>query len=318
MRVAVLDLGSTSFRLAVVDVDRAGRMVHRAKRRESLNLGLVVGRTGYVPEPKIFAAVSRVRRLRAVAERAGAERVVTVATSALRDASNREHLTAALARVSGRPIRSLSGEEEATLTYLAIRAGLETADRVHGLDLGGGSLELVVGSGERPGWVGSLPLGAGRMTGSFFRHDPPEPSERVRLERHVREQIASLVPDVRPGRWIAAGGTVKTLARILAGGETAVPIHGTAIARAALVGLSDRLARMKRPERRRLPGLAHHRVDVIAAGAVVLATFAEELSPAGLVVSEWGLREGIVLEAAGLTQTAILDADERRALAASR
>ena len=141
MRVAVLDLGSTSFRLVVADWVPTVGLVPHVQRRERLNLGMVVGRTGRIPEPYADAAVRAVAKLRRRAEAAGADRCVAVATSALRDARNREKVARRVAAAAGVPVRILSGDEEAALTYAAIRAALPLGDGpLLGIDLGGGSL----------------------------------------------------------------------------------------------------------------------------------------------------------------------------------
>lgn len=198
MRIAVLDLGSTSFRLVLVDVDAKGAITHRSKRRAALNLGLVVGRRGEISEPHAAAAVETLIRFRAQAERSGAEQVIAVATSALRDASNREELADRFELAVGGPIRFLSGEEEAVLTFAALRAGLRLGGQtVFGLDLGGGSLELVVGEGASPVWVQSLPLGAARLTGMFVHHDPMRQRELDRVQIHLEENLRPMAPEVR-------------------------------------------------------------------------------------------------------------------------
>jgi exopolyphosphatase/guanosine-5'-triphosphate,3'-diphosphate pyrophosphatase len=324
MRIAVLDLGSTSFRLALVDVDADGSITHRAKKRAALNLGLIVGRKGKIPEPHAAAAVESLARFREQAERFGAERVITVATSALRDASNREALASRFERAVGGPIRFLSGEEEAALTYAALRASLRLGGQtVFGLDLGGGSLELVVGDGTRPLWVRSLALGSARLTGMFVRHDPMLASERESLRLHIRESLLPLAPDVRirgPESWIAAGGTAKALARLVVGGtgDPELPIHGLEVTRGQLRRICDQVLAMSRSERLRFPGMAQHRVDVIATGALVLSTLVEVMGADALTVSEWGLREGIILEALGLAAAPVARAVDRRELARSR
>ncbi len=317
MRIAVLDLGSTSFRLTLMDVDPEGRIVHRGKKRIPLNLGLVVGRKGKVPEPFIVAAAEGLAQFRSHAEGFGAERVIAVATSALRDASNREELTGRLELAVGGPIRFLDGAEEATLTFAALRAGLRLGEQmIFGLDLGGGSLELVVGEGSHLAWVTSLPLGAGRMTGMFARHDPMRRTERERLETHARESLVRVAPEVlgrQPEMWVAAGGAAKALARLITSGtgHPELPLHGLAITPGQIHRVRRRLEVMRRSDRLKLRGIGQHRVDAIPAGAAVLSLVADVMRARAMVVSEWGLREGIVLEACGLTATAILDRSDR-------
>src|SRR5205085_7714167 len=124
VRVAVLDLGSTSFRLVVADWDPSRGLVPHFQTRKRLNLGMVVGRERRIPEPYASAAVTAVAKLRRRAELSGTDRIVAVATSALRDAANREKVARRLAAAAGVPVRILSGDEEAALTFRALQAGL--------------------------------------------------------------------------------------------------------------------------------------------------------------------------------------------------
>jgi len=210
VRVAVLDLGSTSFRLVVADWDAGIGLVPRVQRRKHLNLGMVVGREGRIPEPHASAAVKAVTKLRRHAELSGTDRIVAVATSALRDAGNGGKVARRLAAAAGVPVHILSGDEEAALTFRALQAGLplppgfrgrlegRPAGPVLGVDLGGGSLELAVGTGSGLDWTSSLELGASRLVGRVIRHDPVTRNERVG-SRHTSRPCWTHCPATRPG-----------------------------------------------------------------------------------------------------------------------
>lgn len=314
VRVAALDLGSSSFRLVVTDWVPGVGLVPRLQRRERLNLGMVVGREGRIPEPHAVAAVKAVARLRACAEQAGADRVVAVATSALRDARNRESMARRLSAAAGVPVTILSGDQEAALTFAAMRSGLPLGEgRLLGLDLGGGSLELAVGAGDRLEWTSSLPLGGARLVGSFMRHDPINAEERAQLAAHVAESLAVL-----PGRefWpagcAASGGTIKSLARLSlafkAGaserggftrgrGRRPASLRGVWLPAGHIDLIAERLLAMGPQERRQLPGMDRRRADVLGAGALVVGAVLRGAGLDGVTVSEWGLREGVILEA---------------------
>ncbi len=184
VRVAVFDLGSSSFHLMVVDACRDGRLDPVLRRRSFLHLGTEVARTGGVPGDRSALAVRTVKRLHAAAEDAGADVVVAMATAALRDADNGERLILRMERVLGSPITLLSGEEEARLCFLGQRGGVWVgADPVLGLDLGGGSLEAGIGTVDavsgRPAWPWARP-GSGasstRAIGCRPGSAPPSPS----------------------------------------------------------------------------------------------------------------------------------------------
>jgi exopolyphosphatase/guanosine-5'-triphosphate,3'-diphosphate pyrophosphatase len=304
VRVAVLDLGSTSFRLVVADWIPDKGLVPQVQGRERLNLGKVVGREGRIPKPHASAAAKAAAKLRRRAERAGSDRVVAVATSALRDARNRGSVVRRLEAAAGTPVRILSGDEEAALTLAAMRAALPLGeDRVLGVDLGGGSLELAIGSGARLEWTASLELGASRLVGSFVRHDPLPELERARLVSHVESTLRPLPSgDAWPSWCVAAGGSVKALARLLvASGGAAGPLNGVRLDADHLQTVASRLLSMGRSERRRMPGMDRHREDVLGAAALVVAALLRRVGLGGVTVSEWGLREGVILEALGLS-----------------
>jgi exopolyphosphatase/guanosine-5'-triphosphate,3'-diphosphate pyrophosphatase len=223
-----------------------------------------------------------------------------VATSSLRDARNRDKLARRLEAAAGAPVRILSGDEEAALMFAALRAGVPLGDgRILGVDLGGGSLELAVGSGERLEWTASLELGAARLVGRFLHHDPPMAVERARMVSCVETALGSLPSgDFWPASCVAAGGTVKALARLLvASGDAAGPLNGLWLGTDTIKELSNWLLGAGLRKRRRMPGMDRHRVDMLGAGGLVLASLLGRLGLEGMTVSEWGLREGVILEA---------------------
>jgi exopolyphosphatase/guanosine-5'-triphosphate,3'-diphosphate pyrophosphatase len=309
MRVAVIDLGSTSFRLVVAKAGASGDIRHVVRKREHLNLGMVVGREGMVPEADARAAVKAAVRLLRRARRDGAHRVITVATSALRDAANRDDLAKRLERALGEPVRFLSGAEEAALAYAALDASLDLGPgAVLGADLGGGSLELAVGAGRALAWTESLPLGSSRLTGRFIESDPPTAEERRRLAAHIEARLADVAPKVlslSPQRCVAAGGTVKALARLIAAERSDPPeaIGGMTLSAGELTAMADRLLSATRADRLAVPAMSARRVEIVHAGALVLSTLAGALGTKEITASEWGLHEGIILEAMGLAGT---------------
>jgi len=307
VKVAVLDLGSSSFRLVVAKGGPRGSIRPVLRKRAPLHLGRVVGSLGTIPEPEATDAVETVLRFRRLAEQAGAKRIITVATSALRDAANREEMAARLEEAGGGPIRFLTGDEEAALTFAAMRAAHSVGEEpVLGLDLGGGSLEIAVGNRSTLEWTGSFELGSSRLSGRFIRHDPPTPAERSRLVAHVLKALGPLEPDLaafRPVRCIAAGGTVKALARLAAAerlGSAPVSVGGAVLRVGKLNKLADALLTRDHDERLAMAGMNPERADVLGAGASVLASALTLFGFPQLVASDWGLREGIILQALGV------------------
>ena len=315
VRVAVFDLGSSSFHLMVVDASRDGRLVPVLRRRSFLHLGTEVARTGGVPGDRSALAVRTVKRLHVAAEDAGADLVVAMATAALRDADNGARLIGRMERILGSPINLLSGEEEARLCFLGQRAGVWVGGSpVLGLDLGGGSLEAGIGTVDTVSSVASVALGTARILGELDTGDRLSAQERSDIRDLAIERsapIAKMLADCPEAaeRVVASGGTVRALARLAMGLHRPAPKSGSSGAPSVnqvelpagqLLELADRLATLDLDARMALPGIQARRAPLLPIGAVVFSTLVEHLGLGGLVVSEWGLREGAVLDSLSL------------------
>ncbi|OFW66066.1 MAG: hypothetical protein A2Z12_10255 [Actinobacteria bacterium RBG_16_68_21] len=309
VRTAVLDLGSTTFQLLVADADPEGGLTPILRDRVVLNLGLVLANHGRIPQPEAQRAADTARRLRDVAVRAGADRFVVLATSALRDSHNRGELTVLLEEAVGLPVQFIDGREEARLTLLGVTASVA----VDGgptllLDLGGGSLEVALTDDTGLRWGRSVPVGAGRLTGMLAGSDPPTREERKAVQAAVKEAVSPFVADIRdfsPARCIASGGTAGALARLLAARRWAIPpasLNQYSFPVADLRALTRRLDSMTLKQRLQLPGIDERRADLLPVGGWVLTTAAATLDVEELVHSEWGFREGAVLDALGIRQ----------------
>jgi len=315
VRVAVFDLGSSSFHLMVVDATREGVLVPVLRRRSFLHLGTEVARTGAVPADRAASAVRTVRRLHAAATDAGVDVVVALATAALREAANGIRLISRLERVLGSSITLLSGEEEARLCFLGQRAGVWVGrDQVLGLDLGGGSLECGIGTADEVTEVASVALGTARLrgelgTGELLSRDDRTAVAEVALAR-VEPIRAMLARNPRAAsRVIASGGTVRALARLAmglhrplstSGPVSSLQVNQVELPAGQLHELADHLATLDLDARLALPGVQSRRAPLLPIGAVVLSTLVETLGLQRLVVSEWGLREGAVIGALSL------------------
>jgi exopolyphosphatase/guanosine-5'-triphosphate,3'-diphosphate pyrophosphatase len=315
VRVAVFDLGSSSFHLMVVDASREGVLTPVLRRRSFLHLGTEVARTGGVPADRATTAVRAVRRLRAAADEAEVDVVVALATAALRDADNGQKLLGRLERVIGSPITLLSGEEEARLCFLGQRAGVWVGNEpVLGIDLGGGSLEAGIGDAHHVHVVTSVALGPARLRGELRTAEGLTPKERSRVVAATRERaepirlILAKYPDAAD-RAIASGGTVRALARLAmvlhrplpsSQSVSALQVNQVELPAGQLHELADRLASLDLDARLALPGVQARRAPLLPIGAVLLSTLVETLGLQRLVVSDWGLREGAVLGALAL------------------
>lgn len=302
VRIAVLDMGSTSFTLLIADASADGSLRAVVGEKVMLRLGAVMAQDGTIPASVCERAISVADQLHAVAEREKAELFLPVATAAMRDASNGPVLSAAIGDAIGTPVRLLSGEEEARLIFRAFRSRLELGDTpALGLDLGGGSLELALGTGRRIQREITLPLGAVRLQGELMQSDPVARRDAKAVRRRVREaleghQRAFGAPD---GEAIATGGTVRALARLLrerAGGEGGDVPPAQRVSRGEIQTLCDDLVGSTHRERLAMRGVRRQRADLLPTGAVILDALAEELGIEHFTVCDWGLRQGVVLE----------------------
>jgi exopolyphosphatase/guanosine-5'-triphosphate,3'-diphosphate pyrophosphatase len=296
-RVAVLDLGSASFHLVVADVEEPASISVVVDKREDLALGRSVGETGGVEGSGIDRAISVAKRFAEKAKRARASNMIAVATSALRIASNSEHLLEGIEEATGHEVRALSGEAEAILAYVGARAGISRKDGPTVVaDLGGGSLDVARGVGPRVLSTASLPLGSLRLAGEWIKSDPPSAAEWGRLAQHVWDMMPELDGfGAADPRLIVTGGTAKALARLDARDQHADLDDGYGLGLDAISKLEYGSMSSKRSDRRDLPGMCERRVDSAGPGAVVLHALMETLGIGSLTVSRWGFREGIML-----------------------
>jgi exopolyphosphatase/guanosine-5'-triphosphate,3'-diphosphate pyrophosphatase len=303
MRLAAIDVGTNTIRLLIADADGpdAYRPIVGAQEITRLGQGLFPERT-LKPEA-IRRSLEVLARFSTLARSHGAARVRAVGTSALRDAENRREFLAA-AREVGVSIDVVSGEEEARLTILGIRAGLP---RLSGtwmmMDIGGGSTEILAADGETIRDGVSTGLGSVGLTEAYLHGDPPEAEELAALRAGAARTLRAL-PGGRPGgvppaaRLVGTAGTITTLAAIDLGLETYDParVTGHRLGHERIQSILHRLATVPLATRREVPGLEPARADIIVAGAAICLEAMEWLGFRDLTVSDGGLREGILLD----------------------
>jgi exopolyphosphatase/guanosine-5'-triphosphate,3'-diphosphate pyrophosphatase len=292
MRVAAVDLGTNSTRLLVADVE-GGRVEEVARQSEITRLGEGVDeRRKLLPLP-----VARVRNVlsdyRREAERLGAERVLTIGTSAVRDAENGEAFLGEIEWSYGFATRLVTGDEEAELTLRGVATGRPLDEGTLVLDVGGGSTELTTTS-ERT----SIDVGSVRLTERHLRSDPPSPGALAAAAREVRD----LLPVLEPTAAVGVAGTITTLAALELGGYDHDRVHGFRLSRAAAERQLERLGSLPLAERRELPGLEPERAPVIVGGALIVCNVLDRYGLQGLEVSERDLLHGAALEAAQLPE----------------
>ncbi|MFO0691196.1 MAG: hypothetical protein U0900_21030 [Myxococcota bacterium] len=305
LRVAVLDLGSTSFHLLVADASPTGRIERVTRERVMLRLGATIAAEGEIPKAVAARAVECARDLKAVADAHGAERFVPVATAALRDARNGAALAQSMSRALEIPVRVLSGIEEARLIFGAFRRRIALGDATAlGMDLGGGSLELAVGDDSEVFWETTLPIGVARLHGELVDHDPMKRRVRREIEERVEAAVAPHRRRIRaraPKHPIISGGTARALARIIEENGGGRSTKGALrVSAEEIGGLADRLTEATHAELLRIPGLKRNRADLLPTGAVVVDAVMHCLELPELLICDWGLREGVILETLGI------------------
>jgi exopolyphosphatase/guanosine-5'-triphosphate,3'-diphosphate pyrophosphatase len=294
VRVAAVDLGTNTTRLLVADVDDDGRVEAVVRREAITRLGESVDRRRIL----LPTAIARVRNVlvdyRREAESLGAERVLAVGTSAVRDADNGEAFLGEVEWSYAFTTRLLSGEEEARLTLDGVASDGPLAPRTLVIDIGGGSTELVVAGDPEDETRLSTEAGSVRLTERFLHSDPPHGEELAACEAHVR----SLLPRLAIDHAIGVAGTVAAAAKIER--EGALSVHGDRLSRERVGELLDRLAALPLAERERVHGLVSARAPVIVAGLVVLHEILVYYDIGELTVSERDLLDGVALAAAEL------------------
>ncbi len=315
-RLGVIDLGSNTGRLILCLRQVHGIPLIVDEAQVSLRLAEGLQQRGNIGRPAVERALVALRAFRVAAEHFGVERLLAVGTSALRDAANGAEIAAELERESGVAIRILSGEQEAFYGYLAAANSLPLQEGLI-FDLGGGSLELSFVRGHALERAVSLPLGALRLHERFLRSDPPAPGEVAALRDHVEQALrAAGVGKLSAGETLAgAGGTVRALAKLVrkASGAPSIRLHGYAIDAGRQRDLARSLAGQTAQQRRRVPGLAPERAEIIAAGALIVQAVLHVTGARSLLVCGQGLREGLAYEAFRVHHRSPVIRDVRRA-----
>jgi exopolyphosphatase/guanosine-5'-triphosphate,3'-diphosphate pyrophosphatase len=302
-RVAVVDIGTNSTRLLVADVEAGASALTELDRRSIVTrLGEGVDATGAlgdVPQARVFAALEEYAA--AIAEH-GATAQTAVMTSAVRDASNGAVFAAAVRDRYGLEGRTLSGDEEARLTFLGATAARRDAAgrRLLVIDIGGGSTELVIGERGQVAFHVSTQVGVVRHSERHLRSDPPAPDELAALAADAGPALASAVPAAEREQVTAAvavAGTATQCASIDLGGRTS-EVEGHRLTVAKLEAMLERLASLPLAERREVPGLDPDRAPTIVAGVVVLTRALAAFGLDEVEVSDRDILWGAALELA--------------------
>jgi exopolyphosphatase / guanosine-5'-triphosphate,3'-diphosphate pyrophosphatase len=302
VRVAVIDIGTNSTRLLISDVE--GANAEQVERRTTVtNMGRGVDHTNLICADAVEDVCRVIADYMARYEEMGAERVMAIATSAVREAANGEAFIAELRERFALDTRLLTGEEEAHLTYLGATAQRAEGEPTLVFDIGGGSTELIIGTGMDVGFHTSLQAGTIRQSERHLTSDPPDPHELEDLASEVRNLIDGAVaeqPAAAPTRAIAVAGTPTSLAAVDQALEPYDPgrVHGYRLGMRKIQRMLSRLSSLPLAERLRVPGLHPGRAPTIVAGAVILVQVMRAFGLEEIEVSELDILHGSALSAA--------------------
>jgi exopolyphosphatase/guanosine-5'-triphosphate,3'-diphosphate pyrophosphatase len=302
VRLGVLDVGSNTVHLLVVDAHHGAPPLPAHSHKTELRLaehivdGELISRTG------VDTLVEFVLSAQQVAEDLGVTETLAFATSAIREAANGDAVLREVRERTGIDLVVLSGDDEARLTFLAVRRWYGwSSGRLLVLDIGGGSLEIAVGTDEVPDIAVSVPLGAGRLNRAFLVHDPATPDEVKAMRKYARATIADVAGRVAragtPRHAVATSKTFRSLARITGAAPSSDGPFAKRLLRRDDVRLwVPKLAAMTARERSELPGVSIGRAAQLLAGAVVAEAAMDLLGIDKLEIAPWALREGVILE----------------------
>src|SRR5262245_59688307 len=303
MRIASSDLGTNSVHMVIADTISPGAFEVVDREREVVQVGRGSFHTRRLRRDAIARCVDALARFVQLARRLRADRILCTATAAVREAKNGGSLIEEARARAGVSPRVIPAEEEGRLIYLGVKAALGLPPRPALIvDIGGGSVQLVVGDKDRLHLAAGIPLGALRLSELLLESDPPSRGDMARLRRTIRRKSADALAEVmalKPRRVYGSSGSIHALAQLehwQTHGSEVPQINGYRLATDALRRLTRLLARLALAEREQLPGLDARRAGIILPGALVLLHVLETVDADDITLSDYGVREGLVTD----------------------
>ena len=304
MRLAGIDIGTLTCRLLIADLPHGGRLKEVRSERRILRLGAGVDQTKQLSVVAMDRVLQCLREWREMIDVSHVDATAAVATSAVRDAENRDEFLDRVKREVGFEVELISGEEEARRTMLGIRSGLPPGvTDVLALDIGGGSTEFIL---DRPGQkpvVRSIDIGVVRLCERHLHHDPPTDGEVQQAREWVARETKAAIADMgnyQTASFVGTAGTITSLAAMAQKLPAYEParIHNYQLRLSTIQTLEQTLLSRNKVDRVGLPGLEKGREEVIAAGAIIIRTIMETLGMTSVLVSDLGLRDGVLIDLA--------------------
>jgi exopolyphosphatase/guanosine-5'-triphosphate,3'-diphosphate pyrophosphatase len=303
-RLAGIDIGTLTCRLLIADLVSGSRLKAVRSDRRILRLGEGVDRTKRLSEAAMDRVIRCLKEWQELIESYRVEAFTAVATSAVRDADNRQDFLDRIKREAGLDVEIITGDEEARRTLLGIRSGLPPGvTDMLALDIGGGSTEFILDRPNQAPIARSIDIGVVRLCERVLHHDPPEAEEIREAREWVRRETEATIADMprsAGATFVGTAGTITSLAAMAQKLPAYEParIHNYALRLDAIRELEQTLLSRTKAERVGLPGLEKHREEVIAAGAIIIRTIMETLGHQTVLVSDLGLREGVLIDLA--------------------
>ena len=303
MRVSVFDIGTNSIHMLVAEIqpDLTIRILDREKDTTRLGDGSFEKRR--LKKSSMQRALSVITQFHKNAKKLHVKRTIGVATSAVRDAKNGKEFIHEVYRRTGIRIRIVSGDEEGRLIELAARSNMDVkGKKTLVIDIGGGSMELIVGDGKKHYFLKSFPMGVARLTDHFLSKDPPSGKQLKKLEKHLEKILKEPVRTIR--KWklstvIGTAGTMINLGSMAYENEYSRPlkiVHHSVLHRKQLERVHEELIGLSLKKRLNYPGLDSKRADIILAGSVLVRTLMRLLGIERITISKQGIREGLILD----------------------
>lgn len=301
LRLAGVDIGTLTCRLLIADVSTDGRLTELRSERRILRLGEGVDQTKQLSVAAMDRVIQCLREWRELVDAAHVHATAAAATSAVRDAANRNEFLNRVKLEAGFEVELISGEEEARRTMLGIRSGLPLGmTDVLALDIGGGSTEFILDRPGQPPIVRSIDIGVVRLCERTLHHDPPTDGEVCQAREWVARETKAAVDGMdhyQTATFVGTAGTITSLAAMAQKLPAYEParIQNYILKFDTIQELEQTLLSRKKADRTGLPGLEKGREEVIAAGAIIIRTIMETVQLSTVLVSDVGLREGVLI-----------------------
>jgi exopolyphosphatase/guanosine-5'-triphosphate,3'-diphosphate pyrophosphatase len=306
MRLAAIDVGTNSIHMVVAEADVEGGISTLWRMKEMIGLGRASFPSRVIPRETIDRAIAVLARFQQAAQQRQCEKIIATATSAVREASNGGDFIERAARHLGLDVRVISGREEARLIYLGVRHAMDLSTGPHVIvDIGGGSVEFIVGDSKSTALLESRKLGASRMTASFVKSDPVSDDDQATLLAHYEKELAPLCEQIlqhKPTKFIGTSGTLENIAllcnpqQVQQNGNGQRQAGPTFIERAGFEEVLEKLLKSTAKQRAEMEGLDEGRRDQIVAGAMLVHELFRRLKPRRIVMCKSALREGILVD----------------------